>query len=49
MKIIVENQKEHQLIESLCDVALRAGGVKNIKEVSLVLNSIEKAKEKKEK
>ncbi len=48
MKIIVENQKERQLIESLCDIALRAGGVKNLKEVSSILNSIEnKKKEKK--
>jgi len=40
MKIIVDNEKEKQLIESLCDVALRAGGVRNIQEVNLVLASI---------
>ena len=41
MKIIVENNQERQLITSLCDVALRAGGVRNLKEVEIVLNSIE--------
>lgn len=46
MKIIVENNQERQLIESLCDVALRAGGVRNLKEVEIVLNSIESPKKK---
>lgn len=46
MKIIVNNEQERQLITSLCDVALRAGGIKNLKEVEIVLNSIELAKKK---
>lgn len=49
MKIIVENNQERQLITSLCDVALRAGGVKNLKEVEIILNSIEPVKDKKDK
>ena len=48
MKIIVENQREQQLIESMCDVVLRAGGIKNMAEVQLILNSIEKPQKKKE-
>lgn len=47
MKIIVENNQERQLITSLCDVALRAGGIKNLKEVEMVLNSIEPVKKQK--
>ena len=46
MKIIVENQREQQLVESMCDVVLRAGGIKNMAEVQLVLGSIEKQKKK---
>lgn len=41
MRVIVENEQERQLITSLCDVALRAGGVRNLKEVEIVLSSIE--------
>ena len=47
MKIIVENEQERQLITGLCDVALRAGGIKNLKEVEIVLNSIEPAEKQK--
>lgn len=47
MKIIVENEQERQLITSLCDVALRAGGVRNLKEVEIVLNSIKPAEKQK--
>ena len=48
MKIIVENDKEKKVIESMCDIALKAGGVANLNEVNNVLASIVK-KEKKEK
>ncbi len=44
MRIIVDNDRERQLIESMCDVALRAGGIKNLDEVNLIINSIEKKK-----
>lgn len=49
MKIIVENEQERQMILSMCDVALRAGGIKNLKEVEIVLNSIESPKKKDDK
>ena len=44
MRIIVENQQEKQIIESLCDIALRVGGIKNLKETQIILNAIEFAK-----
>lgn len=40
MKIIV-NKKDRKLIEDLCDIALRAGGMGNLKEINRVLESIE--------
>lgn len=46
MKIIVNNNQERQLIESMCDIALRSGGIKNLKEVEMVLSSIESPKKK---
>jgi len=49
MKIIVENERERQMITSLCDVALRAGGIRNLKEVEIVLNSIESPESPKKK
>ena len=43
MRIIVDNDIEKQLIISLCDVALKAGGVRNLKETEKILASIEDA------
>jgi len=40
MKIIVENRNEKLLIQGFCDVALRAGGIKNVSEVQVILSSI---------
>ena len=40
MKIIVENEREQKLIEQLCDVALRAGGLSNDPAVHVILSSI---------
>lgn len=49
MKIIVDNPRERQIIESMCDVVLRAGGIKNMKEVQVVLDAImEKPQESEE-
>lgn len=48
MKIIVENDRERQMIESMCHIALCGGGIKNLKEVNLILNSIETKKVKNE-
>jgi hypothetical protein len=46
MKIIVENEEERTLIVSLCDVALKANGVQNLKPVNAILASV--VEEKKE-
>lgn len=46
MKIIVENERERRLVESMCDVALRAGGIKNWKEVNIIIDAIELIKPK---
>ncbi len=43
MKIIVENEQEKQLIESMCDIALKAGGLRNYNEVGMIMRSIEMA------
>ena len=40
MKITVESKEEHILINQLCDVALRADGVKNLAGVNRILSSI---------
>ena len=47
MEIIVDHQEERLLIESLCDVALRAGGVKNLKETTIILAAIKNRKPEK--
>ncbi len=44
MRIIIDNKKERELIESMCDVALRAGGIKNLAEVNGIIASIEEKK-----
>ncbi len=41
MKIIVANKQEHLLIESFCDIALKADGMKNLNAVVMILGSIE--------
>lgn len=43
MRIIVNSEKENQLINSFCDLALKAGGVQNLNEVNMIQASIEKA------
>ena len=45
MRIIIEDKKEKEVIEGMCDIALRAGGIKNRDEVNKVLDSIEWKKE----
>ena len=40
MKIIVENAQERQLIVDVCDVCLKAGGLKNYDGVTSILRSI---------
>ena len=40
MRIEVENKEEQVLITQLCDIALRADGVKNLAGVNLILSSI---------
>ena len=40
MKIIVANKQERLLIESLCDIALKADGMTNYNSVTLILRSI---------
>lgn len=47
MKIIVENEEERKTIEDFCDIALRVGGMKNLKEVQLILGSVEEECQKK--
>ncbi len=41
MKITVAGKQERLLIESLCDLALKEGGMKNLLGVERVLNAIE--------
>ena len=41
MKIIVDNKQEEALMQSLCDVALRVEGLKNLTGVQIVLAAIE--------
>ncbi len=43
MKITVESKEEHLLVTQLCDIALRADGIKNLQGVNLILNSIKEA------
>jgi len=45
MRILVFNEKERLLVESMCDVALRAGGIKNMREVVAILEAIEDAED----
>jgi len=40
MRIICENKQEEELMIKLCDVALRAGGIKNREEVNKIMDSI---------
>ncbi len=40
MEIIVENVEEKQLITALCDVALRADGLRILNGVQIILKSI---------
>ena len=40
MMIKVDNQETLKLLQQLCDIALRAGGVQNLVGVTQVLNSI---------
>jgi len=40
MKIIVENADERQLMMDVCDVCLKAGGLKNYDGVTQILQSI---------
>ncbi len=40
MKIIVKNDGEKVLIESMCDIALKAGGIANLKGINNILASI---------
>ena len=40
MKIICENAQEETLMVKLCDVALRAGGIRNRDEVNKIMASI---------
>ena len=42
MRIIVENEQEAALIQSLCDVALKSGGLGNMNAVQNILTSVEK-------
>lgn len=49
MKIIVDNPEEHQLIENLCDIALRAAGMRNLQVVEKILNAIEPVENHQEK
>jgi hypothetical protein len=44
MKIIVKNEQEKQIIVSMCDIALKAGGLRNYNEVGIVMQSIEMEK-----
>ena len=41
MKITVNSEQEHTLINQLCDIGLRADGIKNLGGVNLILSSIE--------
>ncbi len=43
MKIIAESETEEKLIQSLCDIALKAGGIGNLQHVETILNSMERA------
>lgn len=47
--IIKADPEAKKTIESLCDVALRAGGLKNLQEVGRLLQSIELIKKGKKK
>ena len=49
MKIIVDNKQEEALMQSLCDVALRVEGLKNLTGVQIVLAAIEVKKPEKKK
>ncbi len=46
--IIKTDPEGKKLLENLCDVALRAGGIKNLQEVGRLLQSIELIKKKKD-
>lgn len=41
MKIIVDNKQEKELIMSMCNVALRTGGIQNLDEVNKIVAAIE--------
>jgi hypothetical protein len=49
MVIIVKDEKEHQLILSLCDLALKAGGIQNYQNIGVILASIKQEDKKDEK
>ena len=40
MKIILENDDDRVLIDSICDVALKGGGLKNLEGVQVIRQSI---------
>ena len=40
MKIILENDDDRVLIDSICDVALKGGGLKNLEGVQIIRQSI---------
>jgi hypothetical protein len=40
MQIIVTTKEEEQLIKSMCDLCLKAGGIQNLKEVQTVLEAV---------
>jgi hypothetical protein len=40
MKIIVASNDERALMNQLCDISLKADGLKNLRGVELILNSI---------
>lgn len=44
MRIIVKNKKERELIESMLDVALKVGGIRNLADVVKIKDSIENGK-----
>ena len=39
--IIKTDKKGQEQIQALCDVALKVGGIRNLKEVTEILNTIE--------
>ena len=40
MRIIVESKEEQDLIRSLCDIALKAGGISNLNGVGIILAAV---------